>query len=38
MSLQGVYKPGNVSLKPELLAKHQAYVREQLKTDKENPV
>lgn len=37
-NVHGVYKPGNVSLKPELLAKHQAYVREQLKTDKELPV
>jgi fructose-bisphosphate aldolase class II len=33
-----VYKPGNVSLQPDLLRKHQDYVREQLKSDKELPV
>lgn len=37
-NVHGVYKPGNVSLKPELLKKHQDYVRAQLKTDKELPV
>jgi len=37
-NVHGVYKPGNVSLQPDLLAKHQAHVREQLKTDKELPV
>lgn len=37
-NVHGVYKPGNVSLKPELLRKHQEYVRSQLKTDKELPV
>jgi len=37
-NVHGVYKPGNVSLKPELLGKHQAYVKEQIKSDKENPV
>ncbi|PWN46566.1 putative FBA1-fructose-bisphosphate aldolase, partial [Violaceomyces palustris] len=37
-NVHGVYKPGNVTLQPELLGKHQAYVRSQLKTDKENPV
>jgi hypothetical protein len=33
--VHGVYKPGNVKLQPELLAKHQAYAHEQLKS--ENP-
>jgi fructose-bisphosphate aldolase class II len=33
-----VYKPGNVRLHPELLEKHQAYVKEQLKTDDQRPV
>ncbi len=37
-NVHGVYKPGNVSLQPDLLGKHQVYVREQLKTDKEHPV
>jgi fructose/tagatose bisphosphate aldolase len=29
---------GNVKLQPELLQKHQAYVKEQLKTDDDRPV
>lgn len=37
-NVHGVYKPGNVSLKPELLGKHQEHVRSQIKTDKQNPV
>ncbi|PWN99737.1 hypothetical protein FA09DRAFT_328523 [Tilletiopsis washingtonensis] len=37
-NVHGVYKPGNVSLQPDLLRKHQDYVREQLKSDKELPV
>ena len=37
-NVHGVYKPGNVKLHPELLGKHQAYVREQLKTNDEKPV
>ncbi|KAL8989242.1 MAG: hypothetical protein Q9169_008400, partial [Polycauliona sp. 2 TL-2023] len=28
-NVHGVYKPGNVKLHPELLGKHQAYVKEQ---------
>ncbi|GAA6056407.1 hypothetical protein JCM3770_000687 [Rhodotorula araucariae] len=35
-NVHGVYKPGNVKLRPELLAKHQAHAHEQLKT--ENPL
>ncbi|KAJ9476493.1 Fructose-bisphosphate aldolase [Pseudozyma hubeiensis] len=37
-NVHGVYKPGNVSLQPELLGKHQEHVRAQIKSDKENPV
>ncbi|KAJ8660395.1 fructose-bisphosphate aldolase, class II [Lichtheimia ornata] len=37
-NVHGVYAPGNVKLHPELLAKHQAYVKEQLKTDNDKPV
>ncbi|KEI36405.1 uncharacterized protein L969DRAFT_20424 [Mixia osmundae IAM 14324] len=37
-NVHGVYKPGNVRLHPELLAKHQAYVKDQLKTDDPRPV
>jgi fructose-bisphosphate aldolase class II len=36
--VHGVYKPGNVRLHPELLQKHQAYVKEQLKSQKDKPV
>lgn len=34
----GVYKPGNVKLHPELLGKHQAYVKEQLNKKEDKPV
>ena len=37
-NVHGVYKPGNVSLKPELLAKHQEYVKQQIKSDNDLPV
>ncbi|CAJ2513140.1 Uu.00g012590.m01.CDS01 [Anthostomella pinea] len=37
-NVHGLYKPGNVKLHPELLGKHQKYVKEQLKTDDEKPV
>ncbi|KAI0484957.1 hypothetical protein GGR56DRAFT_669459 [Xylariaceae sp. FL0804] len=37
-NVHGVYKPGNVKLHPELLGKHQKYVKEQLKTDDDLPV
>jgi fructose-bisphosphate aldolase class II len=33
-----VYKPGNVRLHPELLGKHQAYVREKSGSKEEKPV
>jgi len=37
-NVHGVYKPGNVSLKPELLRKHQDYVRDQLKSKEDKPI
>ncbi|KAG0859017.1 hypothetical protein G6F17_002283 [Rhizopus arrhizus] len=37
-NVHGVYAPGNVKLHPELLGKHQAYVKEQLKAEDEKPV
>ncbi|ORY96155.1 fructose-bisphosphate aldolase, class II [Syncephalastrum racemosum] len=37
-NVHGVYAPGNVRLHPELLAKHQAYVHEQLKSENPLPV
>jgi fructose-bisphosphate aldolase, class II len=37
-NVHGVYKPGNVKLHPELLGKHQAYVKEKSGTEEEKPV
>ncbi|GAA5894269.1 hypothetical protein JCM8208_002392 [Rhodotorula glutinis] len=37
-NVHGVYKPGNVALRPELLAKHQAYCHEQLKSENSLPI
>lgn len=37
-NVHGVYKPGNVKLRPELLKKHQDYVREQIKSKDDKPV
>jgi fructose-bisphosphate aldolase class II len=37
-NVHGVYKPGNVKLRPELLQKHQKYVQEQEKIQDEKPV
>ena len=37
-NVHGVYKPGNVKLHPELLGKHQAYVKDQLKAKEDKPV
>lgn len=36
--MHGVYKPGNVKLHPELLSKHQAYVKEQAGLKEDKPV
>jgi len=37
-NVHGVYKPGNVVLAPEILGKHQEYVRKQLGCTEEKPV
>ena len=37
-NVHGVYKPGNVKLHPELLDKHQKYVKEKEDTKTEKPV
>lgn len=37
-NVHGVYKPGNVKLRPDLLGKHQDYVRNKIKSDEKNPV
>lgn len=37
-NVHGVYKPGNVKLRPELLQTHQEFVQKQLKTDHNKPV
>ncbi|KAJ5584433.1 uncharacterized protein N7459_004233 [Penicillium hispanicum] len=37
-NVHGVYKPGNVRLHPELLSKHQAYVKEKTGSSKDKPV
>ncbi len=37
-NVHGVYKPGNVKLHPELLGKHQKYVKEQIGAKEDKPV
>ncbi|KAN0107756.1 hypothetical protein V8E52_009845 [Russula decolorans] len=37
-NVHGVYKPGNVQLHPELLAKHQAYAKSQIGGKNEQPL
>ncbi|KAI5367826.1 Putative fructose-bisphosphate aldolase, class-II, aldolase-type TIM barrel [Septoria linicola] len=37
-NVHGVYKPGNVKLRPELLQKHQKYVQEKEGSKEEKPV
>jgi len=37
-NVHGVYKPGNVKLHPELLNKHQAYVKEKTGSKSDKPV
>jgi len=37
-NVHGVYKPGNVKLHPELLGKHQAYVKEKTGGTSDKPV
>jgi fructose-bisphosphate aldolase class II len=37
-NVHGVYKPGNVQLHPELLSKHQKYVKEKIGCSDDKPV
>lgn len=37
-NVHGVYKPGNVKLHPELLSKHQKFVKDSIKTSEDKPV
>lgn len=37
-NVHGVYKPGNVKLHPELLGKHQEYVKNKLQSAESKPV
>lgn len=37
-NVHGVYKPGNVQLKPEILAEHQAYAKKQSGSSNDKPL
>ncbi|KAI5966009.1 FBA1 [Candida theae] len=37
-NVHGVYKPGNVQLKPEILGEHQEYAKKQIGTDNKHPL
>lgn len=37
-NVHGVYKPGNVSLQPERLGKHQEFAKEKLGTSEDKPI
>lgn len=37
-NVHGVYKPGNVTLQPARLGKHQEYAKEQLKCESDKPI
>jgi len=37
-NVHGVYKPGNVSLQPERLGKHQEYTKEQISSENDKPM
>lgn len=37
-NVHGVYKPGNVVLRPSILGDHQQYAKKQLKSDKDFPL
>jgi len=37
-NVHGVYKPGNVSLSPEKLLKHQEYAKEKLSSENDKPI
>jgi len=37
-NVHGVYKPGNVTLQPERLGKHQAYTKEKISSESDLPI
>lgn len=37
-NVHGVYKPGNVTLQPERLGKHQAYTKEKISSENDKPI
>jgi len=37
-NVHGVYKPGNVVLRPDLLGKHQEYIKRKINSKEKNPV
>merc|ERR1712071_207942 len=37
-NVHGVYKPGNVTLQPERLLKHQSFAKEKLSSDDDKPI
>ena len=37
-NVHGVYKPGNVQLRPEILGDHQVYAKKQIGTDAKHPL
>ncbi|KAJ2616406.1 Fructose-bisphosphate aldolase 1 [Coemansia sp. RSA 1365] len=37
-NVHGVYKPGNVVLRPELLEQHQKFVKEKINSEKDHPL
>ncbi|KAI5970075.1 FBA1 [Candida margitis] len=37
-NVHGVYKPGNVQLKPEILGEHQEFAKKQIGTDNKHPL
>lgn len=37
-NVHGVYKPGNVQLRPEILGEHQKYAQEQIKSKNDKPL
>ena len=37
-NVHGVYKPGNVKLQPELLGKHQKFVKDKINAEEDKPV
>lgn len=37
-NVHGVYKPGNVQLRPDILKNSQVYIKEKFNTEKDNPI